>query len=173
MAGCSRPVHNDNAILEKIKNSMHDGDLKTAISIAGSLKSITANEKVRWKADSLIQISERILVDFPLTENDVRDRLQKSLGERYNPDDIKIWESNGWLEYRIINGEKRFFSRAASNLLLLRIFSRTGQKVIRLPHMMLRLVFRKNHSERIISALQKGKCSRRTCLHGSCLYPDS
>jgi Transglutaminase-like superfamily len=155
IAGCSQTVPNYNKILEKINNSILAGNLKTAISLADSLKSITANEKVLWKADSLMQISERIPVDFPLTEDDVRELLQKRFAEKYNPGDIKKWEAAGWLEYRLINGEKRYFSRAASNLMLLKNFHLERATADSTAAHDPELVFRKTHTERIISACGK------------------
>ncbi len=58
---------------------------------------------------------ERIKKDFNKTAEDVLNFVNK-----YYPDatenDLEKWESNGSLEFKIIDGKKWYFSRAASNL---------------------------------------------------------
>jgi hypothetical protein len=154
-ASCSRSARNLDSVIDKISYTLKKGELKTAIALADSLKRITADEKVNWKADSLIQIAGRIPLDFSLAQNEIIKRLHGRFAEKYNPEDIRIWEARGWLEYQIINGEKRYFNRAASNLLLLKNFhlekAASDTAAAHDPEM----VFRKNHTERIISACEK------------------
>lgn len=67
--------------------------------------------------DSLVEIAHRIEHDFSLNEETVDSLLQKQ-GIHSNPSEKIKWETNGWLEYKMINGEKRYFSRSVSNLKL-------------------------------------------------------
>jgi hypothetical protein len=109
-------------------------------------------EREKWKADSAAQIVSRIAVDFPLTENAVTEQLQKRLGDKFPKDEMKKWEENGWLEYRIINGEKRYFSRAASNLVLLSRFHLNRSDRDSSIAKGKEIVFRKAHTQSIIKA---------------------
>jgi hypothetical protein len=155
LSGCSKKVNNYNNVLGRISNCITAGDLKTAITSADSLKKITVEKNVIRKADSLIQIAERIPLDFSLSWDEVRESLQKRLGDKYDPAEIKIWEEKGWLENRMINGEKRYFNRAASNLFLLKDFHLDRAESDSAAAHDLEIVFRKNHTSRIINASLK------------------
>jgi len=152
ISACTSQVHSYNKTLGRISHYIISGDLKTALSLADSLKKITADAKVLWKADSMIQIAGRIPLDFSLNGNEVKSKLRMKLGEKYDSTEIKKWEENGWLEYTIINGEKRYFSRAASNLILLRNFymNRAADDSATAHNQV--MVFRKAHTGRIINA---------------------
>ncbi len=65
--------------------------------------------------DSLNELGHRISLDFPLSEEDVSMQLKKYYPE---PDSVRIrnWERSRKLEMRILNGEKRYFKNAVSNL---------------------------------------------------------
>lgn len=84
-----------------------------SILITGNL---TRVEAVRL--DSLREMSERIKLDFSLTEADIKLRLKKYYPK---PDSLQIldWENKLKLEMRPIDGEKRYFKNAVSNLFLL------------------------------------------------------
>lgn len=73
--------------------------------------------KYKQEIDSLVEISHRIQHDFSLTAPVVDTMLQKQ-GIAYTPIEKQWWENKGWLESRMINGEKYYFSRAVSNLKL-------------------------------------------------------
>jgi hypothetical protein len=77
--------------------------------------------------------------------------MRKNL-RNFSDEEKTGWEKLGWLEYRYINGEKRYFNRAATNLYLLKEFNLNrserdsniaGNKSI---------LFRKKHTESIIKA---------------------
>jgi len=74
------------------------------------------------------QIAERIDLDFSLSEEQVISKLNKNIGS-FSQEEITLWEKLNWLEYRIIDGEKRYFKRSASNLVLIKISTSTGQIV--------------------------------------------
>ncbi|MFZ2324575.1 MAG: transglutaminase-like domain-containing protein [Ignavibacteriaceae bacterium] len=58
---------------------------------------------------------ERIKIDFNKTADDIIKYLQKYYPD-INENDFKKWEDDGSLEFKIIDGKKRYFARAASNL---------------------------------------------------------
>ncbi len=99
-------------------------------------------------ADSLKDIAERIMVDFSVTEEEVMKQLDKRFSG-FTDAQKSYYEQKGWLEYRILNGEKRYFNRAVSNLSLLRGFYE--QKDIR-NHAIAddpRMKFRSEHTKQI------------------------
>jgi hypothetical protein len=87
----------------------------------------TGPEKPVQNSDSQIEIAERIRLDFSLTEEEFNSRVEKYLGK---PTDsmLAIWEKNKWIEWRMIDGEKKYFNRAASNLVLLKSFYEEREK---------------------------------------------
>jgi hypothetical protein len=129
--------------------------LFAALILSGCGSRVHNNENIRRQEDSLIQIAERIPLDFSLTVDEVKEQLQKRLAEKYDPADITKWEDKGWLEYRQINGEKRYFNRAASNLILLRNFHLDRAARDSADAHKPELVFRKDHTSRIINASLK------------------
>lgn len=58
---------------------------------------------------------ERIRKDFNKTADDVLNYIHKYYPDA-NETDLRKWEKDGSLEYKIIDGKKWYFSRAASNL---------------------------------------------------------
>lgn len=58
---------------------------------------------------------ERIRKDFNKTAQDVLDYIHKYYPDA-NETDLEKWETDGSLEFKIIDGKKWYFSRAASNL---------------------------------------------------------
>jgi len=63
----------------------------------------------------------RINIDFSLTEDQVVKQIEKLNGP-VSSFEKSAWEKRGWLEFRIIDGEKKYFKRAASNLMLIKKF---------------------------------------------------
>ncbi len=74
--------------------------------------------EIWFRADSLEQVAHRVQLDFKLDEVTVDGLLQKEFGD-VNPIQKKKWEDAGLLEYKYINGEKKYFKRAVSNLKIL------------------------------------------------------
>jgi hypothetical protein len=149
VAGCSSSNDCTN-LLALIQKEVSGGNLTHAKILADSLKKICPdNSLLVNKADSLQQIAERIGIDFSLTEPQVISRLEKIV-PGFSPEDKTSWENLNWLEYRMINGEKRYFNRAASNLRLIRNFH--VQRAMRdsLLANDPEIIFRKKHTESII-----------------------
>lgn len=148
-AGCYHSPDNKD-LLEQIENEVNAGNLNKVHVLVDSLKKVYPKESLFiHKADSLSQIAERIAVDFSVTTEQETSQLEKRLG-KFTLEEKAYWEKEGWLEWRVINGEKRYFNRAASNLVLLKNFNLDR---INRDSMIARdqnMIFRKNHTENII-----------------------
>lgn len=95
------------------------GNFQKVSILSDSLKIAFPGDSIlAWRLDSLTDMCHRISVDFSLSEEQINARLQKVMGD-FTPEKKTQWENEGLLEYRMINGEKRYFNRAATNLRLL------------------------------------------------------
>jgi hypothetical protein len=121
ISGCSRQKNCGSAIPKMLKE-IEAGNLSRVRIMADSVKKTChGNPAVSAKADSIAQTAERIAIDFSLSDEQVSEQLDKQIGS-FTWEDKLRWEEKGWLEYRLINGEKMFFKRAVSNLILLKKF---------------------------------------------------
>jgi hypothetical protein len=117
-----RTVTDSSQILEDIQENLDFGNLSTVVQITDSLKKANnVSQETIHIADSLEQIAQRIGLDFSVTESEVTEQLRKLLGG-VTDQSKTAWENNGWLEWRMIDGGKKYFNRAASNLLLIKKF---------------------------------------------------
>ena len=144
-------------LFNTLELSYNAGNFKEVALLADSLKNCCSeNQLLIWKADSLLEISERVELDFPYSRSEIKSNIEKRLGRSVTEDEIATWENRRWLEYRYINGEKRYFDRAASNLMLLKIFyedKETRKRAISNdPAMMLRL----KHTAEVLSSVKTG-----------------
>ncbi|MFH0842815.1 MAG: transglutaminase-like domain-containing protein [Bacteroidota bacterium] len=136
--------------MDEIVISFDKGDFTKMVMLSDSLKIYCQDEpeSIR-KADSLIDISARIRLDFSFRRDEIIEKIETTAGE-VSDEDITAWENKRWLEYRVIDGRKRYFNRAASNLMLLRGFyeekESRSKAARRDPDMALRL----NHTEQIL-----------------------
>jgi hypothetical protein len=109
-------------VLEDLQENLDFGNITTVIHSVDSLRKISSIDKdVLHVADSLSQIAERINLDFSVPESKVDSQIEKLIGI-VSPQDRSEWEKNGWLEWRMIDGQKKYFNRAAKNLVLLKKF---------------------------------------------------
>jgi hypothetical protein len=149
--GCTQTPDCNN-LLVQIEKDVLAGNLKHAILLSDSLKRECPDKALLVnKADSLAQIAERIALDFSLTEEQFTSRLNKSAGS-FSPEERTSWENMNWLEWRMINGERRYFNRAASNLVLIKSFHLNRAERDTLIARDKRMIFRKKHTENIINA---------------------
>ncbi len=135
-----RTSSDSNQVLEDIQENLDFGNLSTVRLIVDSLKNIKGyNNDILHIADSLGQIAERIKIDFSVSE----DKFKSQIGDSATAKDLSEWDEKGWLEWRMIDGEKKYFNRAASNLFLLRKFHEhqsesrketSTEKIFRLKH---------------------------------------
>jgi hypothetical protein len=89
-------------------------------------------------------------IDFSLTWEQIRERLG-NYNIAYNDSNLSEWEKRNWLEFRLINGNKRYFSRTVSNLRLLKLFYEDRNKREELDRSDNDLLFRKGHTEKVIA----------------------
>jgi hypothetical protein len=152
--GCATKSIDYQSILDKIDKQISAGNLSVSIALADSLKKTCSDRVILRKADSLEQIARRIPLDFSLTGEKITANLVKRLG-KYSPEDQKRWEDSGWLEWRIIDGEKRYFNRAVSNLVLIKNFNLDKANSDSLTAKDAYITFRKKHTESIIQSSGK------------------
>ncbi|MCB9248892.1 MAG: transglutaminase domain-containing protein [Ignavibacteriales bacterium] len=74
---------------------------------------------------------ERIKKDFKLTQTDVLDYIKKFIPEA-NENMLYKWESDGSLEIKVINGEKKYFNRSHTNLFRINKEAKERKKAITL-----------------------------------------
>ena len=135
-----------------IQRNLESGNVRRVTALADSVKKWCAdNMPLYRKADSLAQIAERIGLDFNTTEKQVIAQIEKRTGS-FSKENKDEWEKKGWLEWRLINGEKMYFKRAASNLMLLKKFyEQKDERLMEIandPDM----VFRLNHTIEAVKA---------------------
>jgi hypothetical protein len=112
------------------------------------------SEKLVSRADSLAQIAERIELDFPFTESEIELQLKEKIGT-FTLEEKANWENRNWLEWKMINGEKRYFSRAVSNLNLIMSFHNQRVQRDSIEARDPEIISRKSHTQEIIKASGK------------------
>jgi hypothetical protein len=147
-----KTVTDSDLVIKKILKEMDAGNLSRVKILADSVrKSYKYDQTLSYKSDSLAQIAERISKDFSLSDEGVKYRIEKHLGA-FSDDEKSVWEANGWLEWRLIDGERRYFRRADTNLYILRKFYEQKELYLKGieedPHN----IFRLKHTEGVIKA---------------------
>jgi transglutaminase-like putative cysteine protease len=118
-SGC-RQSPDPGILLAKLESDLVKGNFAGMEMLADSIKKLEpADIKTAVKADSLVEIARRTEIDFPVPEEVFRAQLKEKTGG-FSESEFESWEKNRWLEWKLINGEKKYFRRAASNLILLR-----------------------------------------------------
>jgi hypothetical protein len=145
-----KPKADYDPTFNKIRSEIELGNIKSAVHLADSIKSVCKNEKAIFsKADSLKEIAERIALDFSISEEEINGQIRKYIGF-FSELDRAVWENKGWLEFRIINDERKYFNRAASNLKLIRDFNeqkgKTSEETVSERYMLDRI----RHAEEVI-----------------------
>ncbi len=101
--------------------------------------------------DTLAIREERITLDFPYTGKEIDRQLRKRIGKLPAEEKTEM-ERRNWLEYKVIKGEKRYFSRAALNLQLLRDFHYNRASRDSAEASLPEIIHRKGHTRSIIKA---------------------
>jgi len=155
LSGCGDISDNCKTLSDKLITEFDKGNFTGMDSVANSLRLSCTDLNTLRKADSLYQIADRIELDFPYNETEIADKLKQRIGI-YTDEEKARWENMNWLESKIINGEKRYFSRAVSNLALLRSFytDRQGRDTL-IAHDP-EILFRKKHTGEIIMNSEQG-----------------
>ena len=103
--------------LADIDNAFQNGNLTLVTQWADSFLINNNSDSVSvTKLRSLVDMADRIRADFTLSEEEIRTGLKTTIGN-YSENDMAVWERNNWLEFRLIDGKKRYFKRAVSNLI--------------------------------------------------------
>ncbi len=113
LASCGQKVHeklNIEAALKEGSFSKVETYLKQEINNAGEAEA--ENYQIQ------LETIRRLRMEFPYTRNDVKEQLKKYYPE-VSDAQMDKWEEDKQLEMRVIDGDKRYFLRSASNLFLL------------------------------------------------------
>lgn len=124
VVGCSRTKQTN--ANEQIEQEINAGNFTAAAVLIDSLvdrKGTTAEERyaLLTTKDGL----HRVRLDFNRTREEVVDWMETN--QQFRPGDslLNLWEETGVLEYRIIDGEKRYFRNAAPNVFRVDASART------------------------------------------------
>lgn len=155
LSGCRESPGDSSIIWDKLLNESNRGNFTRIKTLTDSLKTSGNDKAIIRKADSLCQIAERISLDFSLSEQSINDQLNKR-AVSFKEEERTGWENRNWLESRIINGEKRYFNRAVSNLELIKSFhlDRPGRDTL-ISHDP-EILFRKKHTGEILAKSEPG-----------------
>lgn len=111
---CNQPQNSD--YFKSIDVLADHGEFLKIEHMIDSIRQIEPqNDTDLKKIDSIQDVIHRIRINFPLDEIQIKEQLSRYYSQI---DDSLIlqWENSGKLEMRIIDGEKRFFNNAVSNL---------------------------------------------------------
>jgi hypothetical protein len=151
LQGC-KSTTDCNQMMREIVDQLESGNLRQVFLLSDSVKKYSAdNLQLFRKADSIAQIAERIGLDFNVSEKQVITQIEKRTGSFSNARKAE-WENKGWLEWRLINGEKMYFKRAVSNLILIRKFYEQKDKGLLEIASDPDMIFRLNHTGEIVKA---------------------
>lgn len=151
LLGC-RTSTDFSQVLEDMQENLDFGNISTVIQTADSLKKVNGiNKEILHVADSLKQIAERISLEFSVSENQEIADIKK-MNSSASPEEIAFWEKKGWLEWRMIDGKKKYFNRAASNLMLLKKFYEQKDKKLPETADNQEMAFRLKHIEQVLKS---------------------
>ncbi len=151
LSGC-RTACDLNQVLEDLQENLDFGNVSMVMHIADSLKNVRGEKAdIIHIADSLSQIAERVSLDFSVTEAEVNKQIENLNGPFSSMDKME-WERKGWLEWRMIDGEKKYFNRAASNLILISNFYESKEKKLQNSDDSAEMIFRLKHTEQALKA---------------------
>ena len=129
LGACKTPSQKpfDFAGIEKL---VYSGELKKAELLADSIKAAgTLSETNLYKLDSMVDIGNRIRIDFVRKEEDVKKQLSKYFPV-LDSSLLNKWETTQKLEMRVIDGEKRYFKNAVANLFRLDDEARKQKEIV-------------------------------------------
>jgi len=103
----------------QIDSAFYAGDFNFSTKlIKGWLNDSVIDTETRSDLEWKLELMNRIRLEFGLNRDEVKSRLLPYFPE-LTDGQLDKWETEGSLEMRIIDGEKRYFNRAVSNLFLL------------------------------------------------------
>ncbi|MBG0857955.1 MAG: transglutaminase domain-containing protein [Bacteroidales bacterium] len=160
-----------------LRSEFNAGNFRQACRLADSLKkSCPENNKLLSEADSLVQIAERIRLDFSVPEEEFLSQLKKYTGT-VSDSSLEAWNKRKWLEWRIIDGKRMYFNRAASNLRLLKMFYEEKEKqqlrVAADPEMISRLAHTQNVVLQSLNTIEPVLPAEMTITYTITVSPDA
>jgi hypothetical protein len=156
MFSCREPVHKNYTPLD-VQSLFRDGQFSLANHLADSLiNNGKVDSSTTAKLLTLKDMASRILADFRLSDSTVNARLTKEIGA-YSTEEKEVWEKNNWLEYRMIDGKKLYFSRAVSNLKLILASRQPSRLGSTSPTTDPFSLFCLDHSRKVLTASSTGK----------------
>ena len=154
ISGCKQSIECDKRYNQILRYFSEGNFTQLKVRSDSLLELCTEEKQILNKADSLLQIAERIKIDFSVAEDKVIMQIKGRMGD-FTSEDKSLWENRNWLEYRMIDGEKRYFNRAASNLNLLNSFHNNRAQRDSLEAGDPEIKYRKSHTQLIINASEK------------------
>ena len=115
-AGDAAQTGGHNLLLDDVIAHVDAGEFKAAHAsidrvLAGAGLSADTRTAFEFEAERM----RRIELDFSLSEQQARDRVRSQIPD-LRPEEFASWDAAGLLEHRVIDGSKRYFNRAPSNL---------------------------------------------------------
>jgi transglutaminase-like putative cysteine protease len=115
-AGDAAQTGGHNVLLDDVVAHVDSGEFKAAHAsidrvLAGGR--LTAEERTAFEFEA--ERMRRIELDFSLSEEQARERVRAQIPD-LRPEEFASWDAAGLLEHRVIDGSKRYFNRAPSNL---------------------------------------------------------
>ena len=98
---------------KKAVESIENSDFSAVVAELSALEGLSEAEKSR--RDWLIELTRRIRIEFPYNEAEIKEEL-KEAGLDSSDEQMRAWEAAKSLEMRPIDGERRYFKHAVSNL---------------------------------------------------------
>lgn len=135
----------------KLSLLIERGDFVTAASIINeNLKGESLTKTQKRELLHQLDLMRRIEREFSLTEADVVDRLSEYFGDSttfYMPK----WEADKSLEYRLINGQKKYFKNGVSNLFRLNEFAKARKEKLKGEYADPLIAYCLNHTTELVS----------------------
>lgn len=115
-AGDAAHTVRNEALLSDVITHVDAGEFKSARAsiervLAGDALTVDERSAFEFEAERM----HRIELDFSLSEEQARERVRAQIPD-LKPEEFAAWDAAGLLECRVIDGSKRYFNRAPSNL---------------------------------------------------------
>jgi len=118
-----------NKLLSETQKSLDSGNISKTRILADSIRiNCPDNLLLLFKADSLAQIAERIGLDFSVNDEEILKHIEERIG-KFSLAEKVAWEEKGWLEWRLLDGNKMYFNNAPSNLVLFQNFYEKSNEI--------------------------------------------
>jgi transglutaminase-like putative cysteine protease len=115
-AGDAAPTGGHNQLLEDVIAHVDSGEFQAARAALDKIlagRSLSTDERSAFEFEA--ERMRRIELDFSLSEQQARERVRARIPD-LRAQEFTAWDTAGLLEHRVIDGSKRYFNRAPSNL---------------------------------------------------------